>query len=731
MKKIVSLLTICFPFLLQAQNVGINNAGIAPHASAILDVNATNKGMLLPRVNLISLTDAATITLPAPSILLYNTNASLGVGFYYNAGTSAAPSWLKLSTASGGGTGWALTGNSASATDFIGTTNDQPLRFKMNNETSGEIDNTLKNVGIGQLVLQDITTGKFNSFIGAFALSANKTGNGNSAVGFNVLSENTVGSNNTGIGTYTLTANTSGIYNVGAGYATLYSNTIGSNNIAVGNSALYKNIDGQHNIALGGSTLFNNISGQYNVAIGANAMFANVLGNENIAIGRFALNSNTSANNNTAIGAFALKSNTVGPNNTALGKYSLTENIDGKDNVSLGMNTLYANTTGSFNVAAGNGSLYSNTTGSQNTAFGHNALNSGETNNNNTAFGFSALFNNTGANNSAMGSQALYSNTSGVQNTAMGYQALNKNVKGAANSAFGSQALYLNTSGENNTAFGCASLNQNTTGLCNTAIGSGAMFFNIDNSYTTAIGFNALHSSSGGVYNTAIGYNAGKSEVSVFNNSTAIGSEAYFTGSNQVRIGNSEVTSIAGYASWSVISDKRFKKQIYNDVHGLDFIMKLKPVTYNMDVRKLHSFLGASNLSEDAGNALENRARLAAANASIAQKETIKYTGFLAQDVEVAANEVGYNFSGIGKPQNEHDHYTLAYSEFVVPIVKAIQEQQKIIEALNNNDLSGKIKLLEAENEALKADIDALKKAVFGEVKLLHSRPPQTAAVSR
>ena len=42
----------------------------------------------------------------------------------------------------------------------------------------------------------------------------------------------------------------------------------------------------------------------------------------------------------------------------------------------------------------------------------------------------------------------------------------------------------------------------------------------------------------------------------------------------------------------------------------------------------------------------------------------------------------GYDFSGVKKPQNDKDHYGIAYSQFVVPLVKAMQEQQKMIDDL-------------------------------------------------
>ncbi len=88
----------CFLAKTNAQNIGINATGAAPDNSAILDVASTNKGMLLPRINLLSTTDVATITTPTISLLVYNTNVGIsgiganGVGYYYWNGTN----WVNL-----------------------------------------------------------------------------------------------------------------------------------------------------------------------------------------------------------------------------------------------------------------------------------------------------------------------------------------------------------------------------------------------------------------------------------------------------------------------------------------------------------------------------------------------------------------------------------------------------------------------------------------------------------
>ena len=52
--------------------------------------------------------------------------------------------------------------------------------------------------------------------------------------------------------------------------------------------------------------------------------------------------------------------------------------------------------------------------------------------------------------------------------------------------------------------------------------------------------------------------------------------------------------------------------------------------------------------------------------------------------MEAAAHETGFTFSGVDSPDNEGDLYGLRYAEFVVPLVKAVQEQQALIEELQH-----------------------------------------------
>jgi hypothetical protein len=126
MKRILTFLLFCQLNFVYAQNAAINSDGSAAHSSAILDVKATDKGVLVPRMTQAQRNAIAT---PATGLLIYQTDAT--AGFYYYNGSA----WTAVS-------GWGLTGNSGTnpTTNFIGTTDAQPLFFKANNQLAGRID---------------------------------------------------------------------------------------------------------------------------------------------------------------------------------------------------------------------------------------------------------------------------------------------------------------------------------------------------------------------------------------------------------------------------------------------------------------------------------------------------------------------------------------------------------------------------------------------------------------
>jgi hypothetical protein len=425
----------------------------------------------------------------------------------------------------------------------------------------------------------------------------------------------------------------------------------------------------------------------------------------NTSIGLLTLSANTTGDDNTATGYQSLHSNTTGEFNTADGEDALASNTTGYDNTANGQDALASNTTGYDNTANGSEALHYNTIGWDNTANGYGALDFNTVGSGNTANGADALFNNdTGTDNTADGGAALHSNTTGSHNTANGVNALESNTTGNENTANGDGALIFNSTGSNNTANGEDALEFNTTGHENTANGEDALFYNTTGYENTALGVNAGYNITTGSNNTFLGYNANPGGTGVGTNMTAIGYGAIVNASNHIVIGNTSVTHIGGYVNWSNLSDGRVKKNIKQNVPGLAFINKLQPITYNLDLDAADKIIDPPQLKDKDGkiiqpSQIESDARKA--------KEQIVYTGFIAQDVEKSAKELNYDFSGVDKPDNANTLYGLRYSDFVVPLVKAVQELSKMNDAKDSviNDLQQKYNNQQKQIDELKTMI--------------------------
>ncbi|HZV69045.1 MAG TPA: tail fiber domain-containing protein [Saprospiraceae bacterium] len=507
MKQNLILLVFLFFYLsiLQAQGISINADGAPPDASAILDVQSSTKGFLIPRMNMLQRND---ISSPAAGLMIYQTDNTPGLYMYDGTG------WQILTTSANV---WTTSGNGGidPNTQFIGTTDNNPLRIRLNNQWSGELNAATSNACIGD------------------------------SSGISI---------------------TSGMHNTSFGHKSLQGVSFGSDNTVMG----------------------------YKAAAKTNTFGLTVVGSE-------ALSNNTSGHSITVIGSFGLHSNTTGFWNTGIGYYVLN-----------------ANTTGSVNTATGCYALYHNTGGISNSAFGFQAM----------------QYNLTGGANCAMGTTALNYNESGSRNTAIGTSALYK-ASQSENTAIGFSAASNTTIGTNNTAIGTLSLDVNETG------GN----------------------------NVAIGHSAGNSLGNIFN-SISIGNHNYLNGAdNQAFFGNLGIGWNGGNVTWSTFSDARIKTDIQEDVVGLNFINRLRPVTYHRDIDKQAELTG-NTLAKDFP--------------SVRDVEKIKFSGFLAQEVEAAALAAGYDFSGITIPKNDKAVYTLSYESFVVPLVKAVQEQQVMIDELKN-----------------------------------------------
>ena len=243
--------------------------------------------------------------------------------------------------------------------------------------------------------------------------------------------------------------------------------------------------------------------------------------------------------------------------------------------------------------------------------------------------------------------------------------------------SFGAQAGRLNTS-TNNVFFGsnAGELSSNAASSNMVAIGHQAMGAagaqNV--SQSVAIGSFAMQSPTAtATSNVVIGYQAGptlstsnnviigQGASSGFASCIVIGQGAASTANNHIRIGNSQTLATTP-ASWTVISDRRAKSDIKDSPLGLDFIKKLRPVSYfkKNDENKKTEY------------------------------------GFIAQEVEASLKKVGDNNNGVIYKDPE-GNYGMRYNDIIPITVKAIQEQQILIEKLikDNELLMKRLELIE------------------------------------
>jgi hypothetical protein len=162
-----------------------------------------------------------------------------------------------------------------------------------------------------------------------------------------------------------------------------------------------------------------------------------------------------------------------------------------------------------------------------------------------------------------------------------------------------------------------------------------------------------------------------------------IGTTATGLGRNLVIGGNSSTmrvcpaTDNVGYVGdityrWAAIyavngtiqtSDGREKNTIQDSSLGLSFVKSLRPVSYKWNVGE-----NIVTYDEDGKEIVTPRPGIRT------------HYGFIAQEVKAAIPE-GVDFGGFLEEPND-GRMSLRYAEFIGPLVKAIQEQQAIIESL-------------------------------------------------
>lgn len=761
-----------------SHNVGIGTT--APQAR--LHIDGTGASFRY-RVNGVNPTAGHVLTTDANGNATWQAAGGGGGGGSDSQTLSIAGNNLSISngntvTLPSGSGGWGFTGNSVSNSDFLGTTNSESLKFRINNANAGFIGLDDGNTALGQGTLAVSGTGQFNTSMGYFALSNTGTG-----------------SNNTAVGASALRSNTTGVQNVAIGSSALISNVLGGSNVAVGSMSLINNINAGANTALGTYSLFANTNGQDNTAVGYSANLSNVSGSSNTALGAYAgsMSSAIDLFNATAIGSRA-QVNTS--NSMVLGSVAGVNGAISSVNVGIGVNAPEArlDVNGSFRLvngtqgsgkilksdangfatwqdcdcsgSGGSGStsnawelggnavtdndfigttnpgkslkfkagndlrlaltpngvleVFANSigigsasmqdyNGMQDIAIGHNSMFFAVDVSNNIALGHSALtYSSNAGNNIGIGTFSLGNTTGGYYNIALGDEAMNNSSNSSNNIAIGQHSLINSLNGSDNIGIGVnamqninggigniglgrSALNVISGGLYNIAMGEDALLSNQQGNYNIGLGYSALRNLTLGGNNIGIGPNTGQNtqfgmdnifignssgSIDDYSNTIAIGIGATANGDNEAVLGNFFTTSIGGAVDWTSFSDGRFKSNVKANVPGLDFINLLKPVTYHLDVDKIDAVLHASDAKHN-----DTRSKLKSNGGSVI------YSGFLAQEVETAAKSIDYVFSGVDAPQHDKDVYGLRYGQFVVPLVKAVQElsakvdaQQKMLE---------------------------------------------------
>src|SRR5262245_10374691 len=103
--------SICFISDAHSQGMGINPSGNPPNSSAGLDIDFTNKGLLIPRL---STSQRTAITSPANGLLVYDTDIK---AFFYFEGTQ----WTQIGTASSSTSTMDFSFTSNKSTSTVGT----------------------------------------------------------------------------------------------------------------------------------------------------------------------------------------------------------------------------------------------------------------------------------------------------------------------------------------------------------------------------------------------------------------------------------------------------------------------------------------------------------------------------------------------------------------------------------------------------------------------------------
>jgi len=422
--------------------------------------------------------------------------------------------------------------------------------------------------------------------------------------------------------------------------------TLGTSNLALG-------VNAGNSIASGGN---------YNTVIGDEAGTALTTGDNNVAIGFEALNTEDAHGFNTAIGYQTLKTLNAGAEayETAVGYKSGTALTTGVYNTLIGAQAGMALTEGRENIAVGLNALGQDTLGRKSVVVGYQALYTqnftSATDSNNTVVGYKAAEAvTTGDKNTLMGSEAGDALTTGNQNVAVGYQALSGGTTYDGNTALGHQALLVanNTDGPdgNNVAIGASAGSAVTSGVRNVLIG-------VSTGASLRTGNDNIMIGKG----SDVSANAAANQITIGNDINAGGNNNFAFG----KASNVVTNDFDSDANWSRSSDRRKKREIYDQELGLDFVNDLRTVNFqwkpsNEFPKEWNDYSEENNMDTD-----------------------VVMHGFIAQEVKEAldkhSSERDSKFSGWKEGEDGMQH--TSREMFVIPLIKAVQELSAQVDTL-------------------------------------------------
>jgi len=264
---------------------------------------------------------------------------------------------------------------------------------------------------------------------------------------------------------------------------------------------------------------------------------------------------------------------------------------------------------------------------------------------------------------------------SGTENTAVGANAGDSMTTGSGNTVFGNNAGTAITTGGSNTCIGGSTGLALTTANWNTLVGYQAGDSVTTGPANTLVGYQAGTNISTGSTNTAVGDSAFL--TGNYSNSTCLGYDSAVTGSNQVQLGNSGTTTYAYGAVVDRASDIRDKADVQNTNLGLNFIMALRPVMYRWDYREdYRPPKPGPDATKEEWDAYNEACKLENLTHDGSKKRNRLHQGLIAQEVKAVMDNLGTDFGGYkdGTIDGGEDRVTLAYGEFIAPLIKAIQE---------------------------------------------------------